>query len=55
MSARLFQAAGCRVLGVDPDPRMAGLARENGLDVEVATFEEWDAAGRRLAVFWNAS
>src|SRR5580698_10451627 len=23
ISARLFQAAGCRVLGVDPDPRMA--------------------------------
>jgi SAM-dependent methyltransferase len=46
ISARLFQAAGCRVLGVDPDPRMADLARENGLDVEVAKFEEWDAAGR---------
>src|SRR5581483_2175892 len=26
ISARLFQAAGCRVLGVDPDPRMAELA-----------------------------
>jgi SAM-dependent methyltransferase len=46
ISARLFQAAGCRALGVDPDPRMAELARENGLDVEVAKFEEWDAAGR---------
>jgi SAM-dependent methyltransferase len=46
ISARLFQAAGCRVLGVDPDPRMADLARESGLEVEVATFEQWDAAGR---------
>jgi SAM-dependent methyltransferase len=46
ISARLFQAAGCRVLGVDPDARMADLARLSGLDVEVATFEEWDAAGR---------
>ena len=46
ISARLFQAAGCRVLGVDPDPRMADLARQNGLDAEVAKFEEWDAAGR---------
>src|SRR6202034_2997387 len=46
LSARLFQAAGCRVLGVDPDPRMADLARRGGLDVEVATFEEWDPAGR---------
>src|ERR1700733_14245364 len=50
ISARLFQAAGCRVLGVDPDPRMARLARENGLDVEVAKFEEWDAAGRTFDV-----
>src|SRR5580693_1805255 len=46
ISARLFQAAGCRVLGVDPDPRMADLARGHGLEVEVAKFEEWDAAGR---------
>jgi SAM-dependent methyltransferase len=46
ISARLFQAAGCRVLGVDPDPRMADLARESGLEVEVAKFEQWDAAGR---------
>jgi SAM-dependent methyltransferase len=34
------------VLGVDPDPRMAGLARGSGLEVEVAKFEDWDAAGR---------
>jgi SAM-dependent methyltransferase len=46
ISARLFQAAGCRVLGVDPDPRMAGLARQGGTEAEVATFEEWDPAGR---------
>ncbi len=31
IAARLFQAAGCRVLGVDPDARMAGLARRSGL------------------------
>jgi SAM-dependent methyltransferase len=46
ISARLFQAAGCRVLGVDPDPRMAELARQGGTEVEVAKFEEWDPAGR---------
>jgi SAM-dependent methyltransferase len=28
--ARQFQAAGCRVLGVDPDARMADLARRHG-------------------------
>ncbi len=48
IAARLFQAAGCRVLGVDPDARMADLARRSGLDVEVATFEAWDSAGREF-------
>jgi SAM-dependent methyltransferase len=46
ISARLFQAAGCRVLGVDPDPRMADLARQGGTETEVAKFEDWDPAGR---------
>ena len=46
IEARQFQAAGCTVLGVEPDARMAGFARRTGLDVEVATFETWDAAGR---------
>jgi SAM-dependent methyltransferase len=44
--ARQFQAAGCEVLGVDPDARMAGHARERGLEVEVATFETWATNGR---------
>jgi SAM-dependent methyltransferase len=48
IAARLFQAAGCHVLGVDPDERMAGLARRSGVDVEVATFETWDPAGRQF-------
>lgn len=46
ISSRLFQAAGCRVLGVDPDARMAGLARQSGIEAEVARFEDWDPAGR---------
>lgn len=46
ISARLFQAAGCRVLGVEPDPRMAELARQGGTETEVAKFEDWDPAGR---------
>jgi SAM-dependent methyltransferase len=50
IAARLFQAAGCRVLGVEPDPRMADLARRGGLEVEVATFEDWDPAGRDFDV-----
>ncbi|GLY73383.1 class I SAM-dependent methyltransferase [Actinoallomurus iriomotensis] len=46
IEARQFQAAGCTVLGVDPDARMAEFARRTGVEVEVATFEEWDSAGR---------
>ncbi|MEH6373498.1 class I SAM-dependent methyltransferase [Streptomyces sp. KLMMK] len=49
IAARQFQAAGCKVTGVEPDARMAELARRRGLDVvDVATFEAWDPAGRRF-------
>ena len=46
IAARQFQAAGCRVLGVEVDVRMAQWARQRGLEVEVAAFEAWDGAGR---------
>ncbi|TSE01715.1 class I SAM-dependent methyltransferase [Skermania sp. ID1734] len=46
IEARQFHAAGCRVLGVDPDRRMAEFARTTGIDVEVSRFEEWDPANR---------
>ncbi|MGP3971131.1 class I SAM-dependent methyltransferase [Streptomyces sp. 6N223] len=46
IAARQLRAAGCRVLGVEPDARMADLARRLGDEVEVATFEGWDPAGR---------
>jgi SAM-dependent methyltransferase len=46
IAARQFQAAGCKVLGVDVDPRMAALAMKQGLDVEVSAIEGWDPAGR---------
>lgn len=48
IAARQFQAAGCTVLGVEPDARMAGFARARGLPVEVATFEAWDPRDRRF-------
>ncbi|GAB3439796.1 class I SAM-dependent methyltransferase [Streptomonospora sediminis] len=48
IAARQFQRAGCRVLGVEPDARMAGLARRRGTEVELAAFEDWDPAGRRF-------
>ena len=46
ISSRLFEAAGCRVLGVEPDPRMAEQARQGGTEVEISKFEDWDPAGR---------
>ncbi|NRQ40860.1 class I SAM-dependent methyltransferase, partial [Nonomuraea sp. NN258] len=46
ISARPFLNAGCRVLGVEPDARMAERARHGGVEVEVATFESWDPVGR---------
>ncbi|WP_256789155.1 bifunctional 2-polyprenyl-6-hydroxyphenol methylase/3-demethylubiquinol 3-O-methyltransferase UbiG [Frankia sp. AvcI1] len=46
IAARQFHAAGCRVLGVDVDARMAGWARRSGIEAEVAAFETWDPAGR---------
>lgn len=46
IAARQFQTAGCAVLGVEPDARMADFARARGLQVEVATFEAWEPAGR---------
>ncbi len=48
IAARQFQAAGCWVVGVDVDERMAAFARSRGLEVEVARFEGWDSAGREF-------
>jgi SAM-dependent methyltransferase len=44
----LLAERGCAVLGVEPDARMAAVARRHGLEVELAKFEEWDPAGRRF-------
>jgi SAM-dependent methyltransferase len=46
ISARIFTAAGADVLGVEPDDRMAEVARSRGFDVEISRFEDWDARGR---------
>ncbi|MFG1604150.1 class I SAM-dependent methyltransferase [Actinoplanes sp. NPDC049265] len=46
IAARQYRAAGCTVLGVEPDERMAELARAGGTEVEVARFEEWETGGR---------
>mgnify|MGYP001792510070 CR=1 FL=1 len=46
IASRAFLAAGAEVLGVEPDPRMAAVARRSGVEGEVAGFEDWDPAGR---------
>src|SRR5260370_41008432 len=44
---------GVNVLAVEPDLRMAEVARDKGIPVEIGTFENWDPAQRRfdLVVF----
>ncbi|MBV8862673.1 MAG: class I SAM-dependent methyltransferase [Mycobacterium sp.] len=46
IGARQYRSAGCTVLGVEPDARMAEVARRTGIDVEIGKFEDWDAGGR---------
>ena len=46
ISAEPFRERGFAVLGVEPDPKMAALARAKGLVVESGRFEDWDPAGR---------
>jgi SAM-dependent methyltransferase len=45
-AARPLAARGCDVLGVEPDARMAAVARSHGLTVEVSSFEGWEPDGR---------
>ncbi|HEX3509792.1 MAG TPA: methyltransferase domain-containing protein [Solirubrobacteraceae bacterium] len=46
IAGRMFLAAGCEVLGIEPDARMAAVARRHGLAVELTKFEAWEPAGR---------
>ncbi|HET6964158.1 MAG TPA: class I SAM-dependent methyltransferase [Acidimicrobiales bacterium] len=45
-AGRLFVGPGRRVVGVEPDPLMAEVARRYGIEVEIAEFEHWDACDR---------
>jgi len=45
-AARAIAERGVQVLGVEIDERMADVARGHGIDVEIGSFETWDAAGR---------
>jgi SAM-dependent methyltransferase len=48
IAARLFSDRGCEVVGLEPDPRMAAVARRRGTYVEDGTLEEWSAGERRF-------
>jgi SAM-dependent methyltransferase len=45
-ASRLLVERGCDVLGIEPDPAMAAIARGHGITVEEATFETWEPGGR---------
>jgi SAM-dependent methyltransferase len=46
IASRQMAQRGAKVLGVELGPRMAEVARSHGIEVEIAAFEGWDAAGR---------
>ena len=46
ISAEPFRNRGFELLGVEPDARMALVARTKGFVVEAGRFEDWDSAGR---------
>jgi SAM-dependent methyltransferase len=54
IAARAFLRRGLSVLGVEPDPRMAAVARRRGVPTEVASFETWDRAGRTFDLVASA-
>ena len=49
IAAKLMVERGAHVLGVEPDERMAAVARDKGLAVEISPFESWDPAGRMFS------
>jgi SAM-dependent methyltransferase len=53
IAGRMFAAAGCEVLGVEPDARMAAVARRHGLAVELSRFERWETEGRRFDLIFS--
>ena len=44
--AQALMDRGLPVLGIEPDPRMVEVARRHHVQVELASFESWDPAGR---------
>jgi SAM-dependent methyltransferase len=54
IASRLFSGRGCQVLGIEPDERMAEVARRSGTEVECSTFERWDSDGRTFDLLVSA-
>jgi SAM-dependent methyltransferase len=54
IATRLLMSPDRDVLGLEPDARMAALATQHGIPVEVATFETWDPVGRRFDLITSA-
>lgn len=48
IASQLFLDRGFEVVGVEPDGRMAAVARRRGVDVVVAPFETWTAPADRF-------
>jgi len=46
IASRQMAQRGAKVLGVELGPQMAEIAHGHGVEVEIAAFEGWDAAGR---------
>jgi len=55
IATRIFSNRGLTVVGVEPDERMAAVARGHGVNVEPGTFEEWDPAGRLFDLLISAT
>ncbi len=55
IATRMFSNRGLTVVGVEPDERMAAVARGHGVNVEPGTFEEWDPAGRLFDLLISAT
>lgn len=54
LAGSLFSERGREIVGIEPDRRMAQLARRRGLEVEVSLFEEWDPGQRRFDLMISA-
>ncbi|MCV7012062.1 class I SAM-dependent methyltransferase [Mycolicibacterium madagascariense] len=46
IASQQFVERGATVLALEPDPRMAAVARRKGIEVEIDTFERWPSHGR---------